>query len=585
MFRCNFMRLIKGITIMIKKGIAISAGIGIGKVLIIPEHDLNYTPKEITDTAAEIKRYHAAVEKFINTTTQQAENLTKSAGEKEAEIMLGHIAMLNDPYMNSEIEKLIEGGQCAEASVEQICDMFINIFSAADDELTNQRAADVRDIKTALLSVLLDIDEFSISSVPRGTVLVAKELTPSMTAGIIKENIAGIITKTGGKTSHSAILAKALEIPAVLSVGDITRDLQDGMTIIVDGTNGDIIESPDDVTIDEYTKKREKHMSERESLKDLIGKPTITADGIQIELVGNIGTPEEANAVLENDGEGVGLFRSEFLFMDRANMPTEDEQFESYKKAALVMKEKPLIIRLLDVGGDKDIPYLGLAKEENPFLGFRAVRFGLRHEDIYRSQIRAILRASAYGNVSIMVPLVTCVDEFIAVKQMVRNAMHLLDGAGLDYNNDIKIGVMIETPAACMIADLLAAESDFFSIGTNDLTGYMMAVDRGNANVSYLYSAFQPAVLRAIKHIIECAANASIPVGMCGEAASDPMLIPLLISFGLNELSISPTSILAVRKAILNWSKAEADKIADKALSLKCENDVVNYLSEATAEI
>lgn len=564
---------------MVKKGIAVSAGIGIGKVLIIREHEPNYTPKEITDTAAEIDRYRTAVKKFIDITSQQAENLARSAGKKEAEIMLGHIAMLNDPYMNIEIEKLIESGQCAEASVEQICNMFIDMFSSADDELTNQRATDVRDIKTGLLSVLLGIDEFNLSNAPHGTILVAKELTPSMTAGIIKENIAGIITESGGKTSHSAILAKALEIPAVLSVEDITQDLRDGVTVIVDGTKGEIIESPDDSTMNEYNQKREKYMQEREALRQLIGRPTATADGIHIELSGNIGIPEEANAVLENDGEGVGLFRSEFLFMDRAKISTEDEQFEAYKKAALIMKEKPLIIRLLDIGGDKDIPYLGLQKEENPFLGFRAVRFGLQREEIYCSQIRAILRASVYGNVSIMIPLVTCVDEITAVKQMVHNTMHVLDGAGLEYNCDIKIGAMIETPAACMIADLLAAESDFFSIGTNDLTGYTMAVDRGNANVSYLYSSFQPAVLRSIKHIIECASNADIPVGMCGEAASDPMLIPLLISFGIDELSVSPADILAVRKAILHWSKSDADKITEKVLSMKNDKDIVNYLN------
>lgn len=560
------------------KGTAASDGIGIGNVMIIEEHALSYSPQAVTETDAEIQRYTDAVKSFCESTTAKADSLRKSAGEKEAEILEGHIQILKDPYLNGEIEKLIANGTCAESALEQMCDQFITVFSMADDELTKQRAADVKDIKTGMLSILLGIQEVKISDAPKGTVLVAHELTPSMTAGIIKENIIGIVTETGGKTSHSAILARALEIPAVLSVDDAVSKLANGQQIIVDGSEGIVIYSPDEAQIESYTQKRNMFLQERRELENYRGRKTLSASGEEYELCCNIGNTEDAVKAMEFDGEGVGLFRTEFLFMDRNSMPTEEEQFEAYKKAAIILKGKPLIIRTLDIGGDKDLPYLGLKKEENPFMGFRAIRYCLKNEELFTSQIRAILRASAFGDIRIMFPLVTTVDELREGKKLVEKLKLELLSKSIDFDKDIKVGVMVETSSAAVIADLLAKEADFFSIGTNDLTGYTMACDRGNSDVSYLYSPLQPSVLRMIKNIIECGIKNNIPVGMCGEAAANPMMIPLLISFGLTEFSVSAPSVLRVRKTISQWTKQEADKVAEKVMTFATEQEVRDYL-------
>lgn len=560
------------------KGIGASAGIGIGNIVIIKEQSLEYTARTVTDVEAEIARINGAIDTFSAKTQAMAEDIKQRLGEKEAEILEGQLLMVMDPSLTSEMENLIKAGQCAESALETVCDMFIQVFSMAEDELTRQRATDIHDIKTRVLKILLGIEEVDISAVPAGTVLVARDLTPSMTAGIKKDNVVGILTEVGGKTSHSAILARALEIPAVLSIEGIVSKVENGQMVILDGSTGDVFLNPSEEEVATYSAKRDAYLEEKKALGKFIGQATMTADGKKVELVANIGTPEEATKVVECDGEGVGLFRTEFLFMDRTSIPTEEEQFEAYKKAAIILRGKPVIIRTLDVGGDKEIPYLGLEKEENPFLGYRAVRFCLDREEIYRPQLRALLRASAFGEIRIMVPLVTCVDELTSVKALVKEIMAELDKEGIAYNKEIQIGVMIETPAASLIADLLAKEASFFSIGTNDLTQYTMAVDRGNAKVAYLYSAYNPAVLRSIKRVIECGKAEGIMVGMCGEAASDPMLIPLLISFGLDEFSVSATSVLATRKTISQYTKEEADKIAEGAMKLTTEKEVAEYL-------
>lgn len=559
------------------KGVNASEGIGIGKVMLIEEVSLDYEKKQITDTQAEIDRYRKVFDAYCEKTEKQAENIKNTIGEKEADIILGHLLMLKDPAMSSSIEGNISSGCCAEDAVAQVCDMFIGVFSMADDELTKQRASDVEDIKNGLITMLLGKEEVDIASAPSGTVLVAKDLTPSMTSCIVKENIVGIVTEVGGKTSHSAILARAMEIPAVLSVHNVMETFENGQEIIVDGSHGEVIENPSDGEIAIYREKTIEYKKEKKELKKFIGKETVTADGVKVELCCNIGKPDDADAVLSKDGEGVGLFRTEFLYMDSSSIPTEEEQFEAYKKTVLKLGDKPLIIRTLDVGGDKDIPYLGLSKEDNPFMGFRAVRYCLHREDVYKPQLRALLRASAFGNIKIMIPLVTCIDEVREVKAMIENIKAELDSESIAYNKDIQVGIMVETPAASLIADLLAEEADFFSIGTNDLTGYTMAVDRGNSDVAYLYSAFQPAVLRSIKKIIEDGKD--IMVGMCGEAAADPLLIPLLLAFGLDEFSVSATSVLKTRKIISQWTIDEAKEVAEKALTLKTESEVVEYLT------
>lgn len=561
-----------------KKGIAGSAGYGVGKVVIISDAKPEYENRTITDTDAEIKRYDDAVAAFTEKTHAMAEAMKESVGEHNAEILEGHILLLTDPGMDEITKGAIMSGTCAEAAFESTCDMFAGMFQMADDELTRQRATDIGDIKVRMLKILTGTPDVNISEVPAGTILVAEDLTPSMTAGIVKENVAGIITAVGGKTSHSAILARALEIPAVLSVDGIVDKVSDGMTAVVDGCDGICILDPSQEEIEKYQAKREKYLSDKALLEVYRGKDTVTADGVKVHLYGNIGNPEDAKQVAACDGEGVGLFRTEFLFMGASELPSEEEQFRAYKAAAETMEGREVIIRTLDVGGDKDIPYLGLEKEDNPFLGFRAVRYCLQNKDSYRVQLRALLRASAFGDIKIMVPLVTCVDEIRSVKALVKELMAELDAENIAYNKDIQVGAMIETPAASFIADLLAKEADFFSIGTNDLTQYTMAVDRGNAKVAYLYSSYNPAVLRSMKNIIEAANAAGIMVGMCGEAAADPLLIPLLISFGLGEFSVSATSVLATRGTIAKWSKAEADELAAKALSLATETEVAELL-------
>lgn len=560
------------------KGIAGSSGYGVGKVVIISDAKPEYENRTITDTDAEIKRYDDAVAAFTEKTHAMAEAMKESVGEHNAEILEGHILLLTDPGMDEITKGAIMSGTCAEAAFESTCDMFAGMFQMADDELTRQRATDIGDIKVRMLKILTGTPDMNISEVPAGTILVAEDLTPSMTAGIVKENVAGIITAVGGKTSHSAILARALEIPAVLSVDGIVDKVSDGMTAVVDGCDGICILDPSQEEIEKYQEKREKYLSDKALLEVYRGKDTVTADGVKVHLYGNIGNPEDAKQVAACDGEGVGLFRTEFLFMGASELPSEEEQFQAYKAAAETMEGREVIIRTLDVGGDKDIPYLGLEKEDNPFLGFRAVRYCLQNKDSYRVQLRALLRASAFGDIKIMVPLVTCVDEIRSVKALVKKLMAELDAENIAYNKDIQVGAMIETPAASLIADLLAKEADFFSIGTNDLTQYTMAVDRGNAKVAYLYSSYNPAVLRSMKNIIEAANAAGIMVGMCGEAAADPLLIPLLISFGLGEFSVSATSVLATRGTIAKWSKTEADELTAKALSLATETEVAELL-------
>ena len=563
------------------KGIAGSEGIGIGKVVIIEEHEVVIEDRTISDTEAEINRVRDGIEKFVADTTAMADKMEATVGAKDADILRGHIMLLQDPTIEEQIVDLINNEKVnAEKALDQVLEQTAELFSQIPDELLQQRATDLRDIKGRILKILLGIEEQDISEVPEGTVLVARDLTPSMTAGIIPEKIAGVLTEVGGRTSHSAILARAMEIPAVLSIEAICSQVKNGDTVVLNGTTGEAIVNPDEETIAVYEKMLEDYRKERELLKQYTGKPTVSKDGTKVELVCNIGKPEDAKKAVECDGEGIGLFRTEFLFMDRDTIPTEEEQFEAYKSVAETMAGKPVIIRTLDIGGDKEIPYLGLEKEENPFLGFRAIRFCLQRRDIYETQLRALVRASAYGRIKVMIPLVTGVDELRQVKAIVADIMKEYDAAGVEYNKNLEIGVMMETPAACLMADVLAKEADFFSIGTNDLTGYTMAVDRGNAKVAYLYSAYNPAVLRAIKRIIECGKQEGIMVGMCGEAAADPKLIPLLLAFGLDEFSVSATSVLRTRKNISENDIAQCRELADKIMQCTTEEEVLNILTK-----
>ncbi len=564
------------------KGTNASSGIGIGTAVIVEEAELAIEKKTIADVETEVTRFKGALDKTMKDTEALAADLATRVGEKEAEILQGHLMLLMDPALTGEIENTIRGEHiCSEFAVEMVCTMYANVFAGMDDELMQQRATDMRDIKTRMQRVLLNVESVDIASLPEGSILVAKDLTPSMTAGINPQNVAGIVTELGGKTSHSAILARALEIPAVVAVSDFLTQVKNGDSVILDGDTGIVYVNPDTEIGTEYSVKRDAFLAEKKELEQYIGKPTITKDGVTVELVANIGKPKDVEKVLQYDGEGVGLFRTEFLFMDRNSMPTEDEQFEAYKKVAEALSGKPVIIRTLDIGGDKEIPYMGLEKDENPFLGYRAIRLCLdRKEDIYKPQLRALLRASAYGNIKIMIPLVTCIDEYREAKMVIDELKLELDRQGIAYNKDIQVGIMVETAAASLIADIFAKEVDFFSIGTNDLTQYTMSVDRGNDKISYLYSTFNPAVLRSIRRIITCAREAGIMVGMCGEAASDPMMIPLLLAFGLNEFSMSASAILYSRKLITSLSTEELQSVAEKAMSFATTKEVEDYMRE-----
>ena len=563
------------------EGVNASDGIGIGVARVAVEPDLSFTPHAPEDAGDEKQRYAAAVDKFIEQTNAQIARMTETVGEEAAAIMGAHIEFAQDEGIQEMVNGSIESGMCAEQAVSEAYDMYYNMFSNMEDELFRERAADVADVKTGLLADLLGKEVVDLSTLPENSVVVVHELTPSMTADIDKDNVAAIVTETGGRTSHSAIIARALEIPAVLSVADITGTIKNGDMVIVDGTRGRVLVNPDDNDLTHYRAKAKQYAEEKLALEAYRGKETVTGDGEKVLLVANIGNPDDANVAAEHDCEGVGLFRSEFLFMDAKELPSEDEQFAAYQKVALRMKGQPVIIRTLDVGGDKEIPYLNLKKEENPFMGFRAVRYCLNNPDQYRVQLTALLRASAFGDIKIMVPLVTNIDEIRQVKALVEECKADLDARGVAYNKDIEVGTMIETPAASLIADDLAAECDFFSIGTNDLIGYTMCADRGNDRVGYLYEVYQPAVLRSLKRIIEEGNKAGIMVGMCGEAAADPLLIPVLISFGLNEFSVSAPSILRTRRIISEWTKADADALTEKVMALKTATEVKAMLQAA----
>ena len=563
------------------EGVNASDGIGIGVARVAVEPDLSFTPHAPEDAKAEEERYQAAVAKFIDQTNAQIERMTATVGPEAAAIMGAHIEFAEDEGIKDMVNGSIESGMCAEQAVSEAYDMYYNMFSNMEDELFRERAADVADVKTGLLADLLGQELVDLSTLPENSIVVVRELTPSMTADIDKDNVAAIITETGGRTSHSAIIARALEIPAVLSVADATTNIKTGDMVVVDGTNGKVIAQPSDHDLEHYRAKAKQYAEEKVALEAYRGKETVTADGDKKLLVANIGNPDDANVAAEHDCEGVGLFRSEFLFMDSKELPTEDEQFAAYQKVALRMKDQPVIIRTLDVGGDKEIPYLHLVKEENPFMGYRAVRYCLNNPDQYKVQLTALLRASAFGDIKIMVPLVTNLDEIRQVKALVKECMADLDARGVSYNKNIEVGTMIETPAASLIADDLAAECDFFSIGTNDLIGYTMCADRGNDKVAYLYEVYQPAVLRSLKRIIEEGNKAGIMVGMCGEAAADPLLIPVLLSFGLGEFSVSAPSILRTRRIISEWTKAEADALVEKVMKLKTATEVKAMLQAA----
>ena len=569
------------------RGIGTSKGIGIGKALIIHKCKNAVSRVKIKDTEAEVDKFNEAVEKFIQETNELVDKLSQklNGDDKNALVLKNQEYLIRDPEFTSGVISAITNDKLnAEAAVEDTCEMLKNIFLSFNNDTMTQRVADIEDMKQRLIAIMQGQKHIDLTKLSDNTVIIADEIHPSMTANMDTEHIVGIISEKGGDTSHASILARALEIPAVLSVKDICSKIAEGEEVIVDGAYGEVFVNPTPITLKIYNKKKKAYDERVKELKKYIDKQTVTRDGRKVMLAANIGNADEAAKAVKAGAEGVGLFRTEFLFMNKQALPTEEEQYNEYKKAAVVLDGRQLTIRTLDIGGDKDIPYMGLTKELNPFLGYRAIRFCLDRVDIFTTQLRAVLRASAYGNIRIMIPMITSVTEVQAVKKIINGICRDLDKKDIKYDKDIKIGVMIETPAAAIMADVLAHEVDFFSIGTNDLTQYTLAVDRGNENVAYLYSALNPAVIRSIKHIIECAHNAGIEAGMCGEAAADERMIPLLLNFGLDEFSVTVSRVLETRKEIASWSSKEVKEITENVMNYSEEKEVSNYLSDCIAK-
>lgn len=568
-------------------GVGAAEGIGIGVAKVVREQNVEVVKKTVSDSETEVNNFMRVLDITKAETEEMSKALEKNASAKEAEILFGHIMLMSDPMLVDEIVNRIKGESvCAEYVIEEVCNQYAAVFASMDDELMQQRATDMIDIKTRLIKKVLGIENTDLSKLPYGSILVAKDLTPSMTAGLNPDNVLGIVTQFGGKTSHSAILARALEIPAVVGLSNLPEDISDDTDILLDGESGEVIILPTDNEKSDYENKKKNYDANKEMLKKYRELPSISKDGKKVEIAGNIGSPEDAKKVIENGGEGIGLFRTEFLFMDRDCMPTEEEQFESYKEVATAMEGKPVIIRTLDIGGDKEIPYMGIVQDENPFLGYRAIRLCLdRKDDIYIPQLRALLRASAFGNIKIMLPLITSMDEIREAKALIGDIKKELDEKNIAYNKNIEVGIMVETAAASLLADIFAKEVDFFSIGTNDLIQYTMSVDRGNVKIAGLYSPFSPAVLRSINRIITEGKKAGIMVGMCGEAAADPLLIPVLLAWGMDEFSMSASSILKSRQIISRCDSKDLKAKVDKVLEMSTESEIKEYLKKLTEEI
>lgn len=536
-----------------KKGIAASRGYAVGKVVLKVKEETVIEERKIQNIEDEKNRLQAA----LNSSREQLEKIKEAAekqmGEEEAMVFDSHMMLLDDPEFVGAIVMNIESNKVnAEKALSDVIDMFVGIFDAMEDEYMKERAADVKDVGNRILNNLLGKSMESMEIDFKNAVIVAHDLTPSDTAVLDKSKVVAFLTNVGGRTSHSAIMARTLEIPAIVGMGDITDSVKNGDTIIVDGVEGIVIINPTEAQIEEYNAKKSYFEKSKEELKKLVNVKTTTKAGKRIEVVGNIGQPQDVHKVIENGGEGVGLFRTEFLYMDRDSMPTEEEQFESYKYVAEKLDGKPVVIRTLDIGGDKKLPYLPMPEEMNPFLGYRAIRLCLDRVDIFKVQLRALLRASAFGNIKIMFPMISSVSEFLEAKKILTECMEELRKEGIAFNENLEVGIMVEIPSAAVIADEFAKHVDFFSIGTNDLIQYTLACDRMSEKVSYLYDPMHPAVLRLIKMTIEAAHKAGKWCGMCGEMAGDEEAIPTLVEYGLDEFSMSASSILGAKQIITN---------------------------------
>ncbi|MCD7036102.1 phosphoenolpyruvate--protein phosphotransferase [Metabacillus sp. GX 13764] len=562
-------------------GIGASAGIAIAKAYRLEEPVLTVEKKAAADTAAESARFDEAIAKSKIELEKIKEHALKELGKDKADIFAAHLLVLSDPELLNPVKDKIQSENVnAEFALKETSDMFVSMFESMDNEYMKERAADIRDVTKRVIAHLLGVEIPNPSMISEEVVIIAEDLTPSDTAQLNRQFVKGFTTDIGGRTSHSAIMARSMEIPAVVGTKEATSSIKNGTLVIVDGLDGDVIIDPSKETIAAYVDKKEKYDLQKAEWAKLVNEPTVTKDSQHVELAANIGTPKDVKGVLENGGEAVGLYRTEFLYMGRDQLPTEEEQFEAYKSVLSDMKGKPVVVRTLDIGGDKELPYLKLPKEMNPFLGFRAIRLCLEEQDIFRTQLRALLRASTFGNLKIMFPMIATVAEFRQAKAILLEEKQKLQDSGAEVSDSIEIGIMVEIPSTAVMADVFAKEVDFFSIGTNDLIQYTMAADRMNERVSYLYQPYNPAILRLVSLVIEAAHKEGKWAGMCGEMAGDPLAIPLLLGLGLDEFSMSATSILPARSQLKQLSKEEAVSFKEKVLSMSTTEEVVSFVKE-----
>lgn len=564
-------------------GIAASSGIAIAKAYRLVEPDLSFGKTSITDETVEVDRFRAALAQSKVELEGIREKANKELGADKAAIFEAHLLVLSDPELVSPIEDRIKTDKVnAEFALKETADMFVAMFESMDNEYMKERAADIRDVTKRVLSHLLGVQIVNPSMISEEVIIVAEDLTPSDTAQLNRQFVKGFTTDIGGRTSHSAIMARSMEIPAVVGTKRATEEIKNGDLVIVDGLNGQVYINPTAEEVERFKAEHAAFEAQKAEWAKLVNEPTATADGHHVELAANIGTPGDLEGVINNGGEGVGLYRTEFLYMGRDQLPTEEEQFESYKAVLEGMAGKPVVVRTLDIGGDKELPYLNLPKEMNPFLGFRAIRLCLEEQDMFRTQIRALLRASVYGNLKIMFPMIATLMEFRQGKAILEEERQKLQSEGVAVSEHIELGIMVEIPSTAVIADQFAKEVDFFSIGTNDLIQYTMAADRMNERVSYLYQPYNPAILRLVKMVIDAAHKEGKWTGMCGEMAGDEQAIPVLLGLGLDEFSMSATSILKARSQIRNLTKTDMEKLASEVLQMSTTEEVLEAVAKAT---
>lgn len=532
------------------KGIAASDGVAIAKAYLLVEPDLTFDKNEkVTDVEGEVAKFNSAIEASKVELTKIRNNAEVQLGADKAAIFDAHLLVLDDPELIQPIQDKIKNENAnAATALTDVTTQFVTIFESMDNEYMKERAADIRDVSKRVLSHILGVELPNPSMIDESVVIVGNDLTPSDTAQLNKEFVQGFATNIGGRTSHSAIMSRSLEIPAIVGTKSITQEVKQGDMIIVDGLNGDVIVNPTEDELIAYQDKRERYFADKKELQKLRDADTVTVDGVHAELAANIGTPNDLPGVIENGAQGIGLYRTEFLYMGRDQMPTEEEQFEAYKEVLEAMDGKRVVVRTLDIGGDKELSYLNLPEEMNPFLGYRAIRLCLAQQDIFRPQLRALLRASVYGKLNIMFPMVATINEFREAKAILLEEKENLKNEGHDISDDIELGIMVEIPATAALADVFAKEVDFFSIGTNDLIQYTLAADRMSERVSYLYQPYNPSILRLVKQVIEASHKEGKWTGMCGEMAGDETAIPLLLGLGLDEFSMSATSISESKK-------------------------------------